>query len=960
MLVKTWLRDFDRSYQVINIPELRARERERRLQGVERWRLEDLISALPILIQLSLLLFCVGLVILLSMLNVIITCITGVLFACGLCVYAATTLVSIYDPYAPYPSPISRALAEPVRRWSTLLAATASQWRERIILYYSGVSGIFRSFAMRLRERTDNGLPNHPGSGLPAPAPAPAAADHDCSQHPGQPCHTTEESPVYAAFASVIRGIPEENKEDRWNQQTHADILKRMIETTPEGSDNIPLFLAILDQPLTHGYLRPQSVTVWKRLFDLVFPVLRSDPSLVTPSTLRTLIRTWNFYSESINAIDLAVTERFSMVTVEVLKGGEPEALFADKLRQVPERLYSLCEPLEKLEWNEDIAAELLWVIDTLPVHSPNIDSRGRRDGIVMLLRSSLIYLYQAPVHSRLYGPLLRTMTLVVLSLAMRGPDSGAPSQQTRRYVFSGESQQPFSDTVFCVTPDVLEHTGGRRSLELFLDACMRVAASRTSDIRQVVLPWLLCSIKNHNSELLDKVALINMGDDLGISGFMSEFWKLWQIDYIDRRHILRAAAYISDGSWNEWMSQNVLVTFKAYDSQVEKNPRLIKEPALRFISAVTEWCRSNKERPYHRFRVPWLTLHLENVRKCPTTLNDLEVSGMTFDGSGPTKGLDRIAFDRLTLYQSHSPIPVEPSLLGIFLFSWDQDISLYVFELYLKTLAEQTSEATGTPNVGSGLSNMAATLEGVGASEKSFSRFYSHLHKLISTLQMRKCSEQWCRIIDILSTVWLRLGKRWRTILASQIIKCTDKRQLLNRFGVFIENRLKEFESNVQEDDTRSEDIPDLASIQESDESLDGTPIQNAIGDSDTHAVTIHHYQRYQRVAGAYMSTLAMIAEDYPYDGLDSLHWMREFCSCVSDIHVVFRHTRDFDRIYQLYEETAQTLGLLAELPGVGDFAEPGNGIETNTEARLDSWVPIGGNVGLLGAPPTSMLPSR
>ena len=930
MLIKSWLRDFDRSYQVINIPELRAKERERRLQGVERWKMEDLVSTLPILIQISLFLFCAGLMVLLSTLNIFVTGITGILFACGLCIYATTTLISIYDPYAPYPSPISRTLAEPVRRWSTLLAATASHWREHLVLYHSRTSVAIRSIATHFRGGTDGGLLDHPGTELPA------LGDHDCSQHPGQPCHGVGEPLAFATFASIIRDIPEESEKTRWTRQTHADILKRMIETTPAGNDNIPLFLAILDQPLTHGYLRPQSVTAWKKLFDLAFPVLGSNPSLVTPSTLRTLIRTWNFYSATISAIDLAVTERLSIVTNEVLKGGGPDALFAERLRQVPERLYSLCEPLEKLEWNEGIATELLWVVDTLPVHSPNIDSRGKRDAVVMLLRSSLIYLYQAPVHSRLYGPLLCTMTLVVLSLARRGPDPGPSSQQTRRYVFSGEPQRPSSDTIFCVTPDVLEHTGGRHSLELFFDACTQVAASRTSDLRQMVLPWLLCSIKNHNFELLDKVTLTGMGADQGISGFMSEFWKLWQIDYIDRRHILRAAAYISNSSWDDDMSQNVFVTFEAYDSQVERNPRLIKESSLYFISVVTEWCRANKENPYFRFRFPWLTLHLDNVKKRPMTLTNTEISSMTFDGPGPTKGLDRIAFDRLTLYQSHSPIPVEPRLLGVFLFSWDKGISLYVFELCLKTLAEQVAEAS---NVGSGLLNIATTLEAVEASEESFSRFFSYFHKLLSSLHTRKCSEQWCRIIDILSDVWLQLGKRWRSMLASQIMKCADKRQLLNRFGVFIENRLTEFESSPQqEDDTPPDDLPDLRSIASNDEleSLDGTPIENAIGDWDTHAVTMGHYQRYQKVASAYMSTLAMIAEDYPYDGLDSLRWMWDFCSCVSGIHQVFRHTPDFDRIYKLCEERAQNLELLVELPGIFDPAEPDNGIGTKPEGEL------------------------
>jgi hypothetical protein len=143
-----------------------------------------------------------------------------------------------------------------------------------------------------------------------------------------------------------------------------------------------------------------------------------------------------------------------------------------------------------------------------------------------------------------------------------------------------------------------------------------------------------------------------------------------------------------------------------------------------------------------------------------------------------------------------------------------------------------------------------------------------------------------------------------------SQMIKRADKRQLLNRVGVFTGKRLLEFESTLEGDNTalQAQDIPDLVSIEENNElnPFDGTPhptkTPSETGTSP-HVVTIHHYQRYQRITGAYMSTLVMITEDYLYDGLGSLGGMRDFCCCVSDIHPGFRYTSDFNRIYKLYK---------------------------------------------------------
>ena len=110
MLIKGWLREFDRSRRSSNDPEERARIREIRLQGLERWRLAGLVALLPLLIQSSLILFGVALVIILFNLHppTAYSFFAGLSFA--IYFYFTTIAVSALDPSSPFTSPVSRSL----------------------------------------------------------------------------------------------------------------------------------------------------------------------------------------------------------------------------------------------------------------------------------------------------------------------------------------------------------------------------------------------------------------------------------------------------------------------------------------------------------------------------------------------------------------------------------------------------------------------------------------------------------------------------------------------------------------------------------------------------------------------------------------------------------------------------------------------------------------------------------
>jgi hypothetical protein len=137
LLTRTWLQDFDRSWKSSNVPEERARKREMRIQGMERWKLDWVVALLPLLIQASLVLFQVALLILLFDLHRPTAYSTLVIFAAGVCFYFSTTIISTFDANAPFTSPLSRALQVLLRqfrsRWVPSIILSHLKWKLNVV-----------------------------------------------------------------------------------------------------------------------------------------------------------------------------------------------------------------------------------------------------------------------------------------------------------------------------------------------------------------------------------------------------------------------------------------------------------------------------------------------------------------------------------------------------------------------------------------------------------------------------------------------------------------------------------------------------------------------------------------------------------------------------------------------------------------------------------------------------------
>ena len=110
MLIKSWVHEFDRGLRAISIPQQRAKTREFRYLGMERWKLHEMAAMLPSLIQISLLLFSIGLVLFLFHISTPSFGVTTAIFGVGVFYYAITTTISVFVTSSPFHSPLSRAL----------------------------------------------------------------------------------------------------------------------------------------------------------------------------------------------------------------------------------------------------------------------------------------------------------------------------------------------------------------------------------------------------------------------------------------------------------------------------------------------------------------------------------------------------------------------------------------------------------------------------------------------------------------------------------------------------------------------------------------------------------------------------------------------------------------------------------------------------------------------------------
>ena len=131
MLIKSWVREFDRGLRAMSLPEQRAKTREFRYLGTERWKLPEMVGILPLLIQISLLLFAIGLVLFLFHISKPSFGVTAAISGIGVLYYAITTSISIFVTSSPFHSPLSRTLGKVYQHVHTHFCPDIDEFQSR-------------------------------------------------------------------------------------------------------------------------------------------------------------------------------------------------------------------------------------------------------------------------------------------------------------------------------------------------------------------------------------------------------------------------------------------------------------------------------------------------------------------------------------------------------------------------------------------------------------------------------------------------------------------------------------------------------------------------------------------------------------------------------------------------------------------------------------------------------------
>ncbi|QRV94435.1 phenylalanine-tRNA ligase beta subunit [Ceratobasidium sp. AG-Ba] len=88
-----------------------ARKRQQKWNGIESWKMQELVNVLPGLMHAALLLFAVGLCIYLWDIHTGVAVVVTVVTAIAGCIYNLTTVLPLFDRFCPYSTPVTQILS---------------------------------------------------------------------------------------------------------------------------------------------------------------------------------------------------------------------------------------------------------------------------------------------------------------------------------------------------------------------------------------------------------------------------------------------------------------------------------------------------------------------------------------------------------------------------------------------------------------------------------------------------------------------------------------------------------------------------------------------------------------------------------------------------------------------------------------------------------------------------------
>ena len=438
MLVKSWLQEFERGWRKHITPNLRAQEREQRLQGLERWKLAQLVALLPILIQISLLIFCIGLLVLLFPIHLISAILSSLALMVGVAFYVFTTFVSILDTHAPFSSPVSRGLI--------IL-------RDALRMTWSNITSHFLLHAPRLLSHISRLLPSR---------------EHEANTDTSIPSLHGKSGAAHPSLPQGNKAVEKREAEPRSDSQidpqTHFNIVERLV-TAAIVLENVPVLLELLDQPVKFRTLRPSNIKEWGILVGTTVRLLRDQPTF-SRSVACTITRSVPFWYHGRPA-DLELSQRLikHFTPGQTDQHESLDSLFASYLSYCcgvssagPVTVNStippvpvLCSTIASLEPSDVADTELLWMVNTIHKNWLRESSQDHVYSLSLeLFTAVLIYISSTEQSGQsqklLIGAIIYAMHTIKSALGTGGtfpveepyalPGSGLPNSKSEALTF--------------------------------------------------------------------------------------------------------------------------------------------------------------------------------------------------------------------------------------------------------------------------------------------------------------------------------------------------------------------------------------------------------------------------------------------------------------------------------------------------------------------------------------------
>jgi len=733
MMVKSWVREFDRDWAHVTDAQKRGTGREARMEGLLRYHLPQIVSILPFLIYISLFLFSTGLIVSLITIHIPSACVALILLLCGSIIYSITTFISMFDPNAPFSSPFSRFLHPYARQAHAAWVLFLSAWSEN--KGSEPEQRFFRSSAVALN---GNNLQRH-------------------------------------------LALKAENDETK----IYVGGLNRLLDGTVETQTHIPIFRSLLLEFSSRGMMMPNPRR-WHPVLHLI-KQNQSNEKQGSPLSLEHARCAAYIILSDHDVTIFAKHDQLWTLTAKVLESSES----SDALDRALSALLNLRACWEQKTWFKFTAAmfsfeptnteRLIWVVEFLAIYgwsrSPSsvlVDASNTVEVLVFVLFSTWGH---GPTNLKLIRSVLR-------------------AAQTMFDWTTGESQLASSKvntSAFCVdtgqiTLSPADPTVLPRVFSRAISAKPRTVAHQ---LQRLIIPTLL-HIGGPFQDILHPILGNGSLDDLGRA--LMDASRFQELQTSEREHVQRgdellrvACAVIHKGESPPLADRKELVLrlLQQYDATTMDAPTELNEHMLQFIHWALEYLRKRRLflglfRPV--LQNPWLVFHLDNFFE-----RDVTVPSDLFIPWSDNPATHSIVEARLELCEELAVVQPDHRLMSLFLQSTSFSICSRTFPHLVMHLSltiqhsaapiiedgDDTAVNGEKPPVDPQLESLTDVLGHVVPTILNVELNWRWLRSLVlSTQQENKLLDGWLRVADPVFAHWQRLPLSWRTRFVEEFIK--------------------------------------------------------------------------------------------------------------------------------------------------------------------------------------------